>query len=471
MAFKFKTKKRPSLGQAIAGGFAQGVSAGLQRGAELSLQDRLKKQEEEKNRLKTQLDLFNGMIGNIEQSSANREAILRGKQMIIRTDGKVGASQAFSSISPDFTFTPTKAEKEAATKLSTDADIMAAETSAMTSIGMGGLKPSESVVTRREELADIEAGIKADPRAKKDRKSQKDSFGILRFTDTGEQVFEGDAPDRPTQKDVNGRLRFMDDGSLVFSEVEKETTPVNKQLKIDKKGNRILFDPRTGEIEIQEPGTNLSDREKLELRNLMQERTRLLGLKKGESSVSFSFGGEDPITIDSGESSWNESTDQPALNRINKTLKSKYGYDWLGEIKDKSSLNNNVLQRPPSIPEEAWSKSTQEQKVEAVRLYEASLKPTSENVNSMPQGEQSSEVEVSDSGQQPPSATDLGFVPQAPNAGMKFKLPPELVKQFDSGSIVVEEMKGNQVILKTDKGIKKVMPLSKWYTYRFAPMT
>ena len=305
----------------------------------------------------------------------------------------------------------------------------------------------------------------------KDRKSQKDSFGVLRFADTGEQVFKGDAPDRTTKKDVNGRLRFMDDGSLVFSEVEKETTPVNKQLKIDKKGNRILFDPRTGDIEILEEGTNLSDREKLELRNLMQERTRLLGLKNGESSVSFSFGGEDPITIDSGESSWNESTDQPALNRINKTLKSKYGYDWLGEIEDKSLLNNNVLQRPPSIPEEAWSKSTQEQKVEAVRLYEASLKPTSENVNSMPQGEQSSEVEVSDSGQQPPSATDLGFVPQAPNAGMKFKLPPELVKQFDSGSIVVEEMKGNQVILKTDKGIKKVMPLSKWYTYRFAPMT
>ena len=111
MAFKFKTKKRPTATQAFAGGFAQGVSSGLQRGAELSLQDRLKKQEEEKNRLKTQLDLYNGMIGNIEQSSVNREAILRGKQMIIRTDGKVGASQAFSSISPDFTFTLTKSEK------------------------------------------------------------------------------------------------------------------------------------------------------------------------------------------------------------------------------------------------------------------------------------------------------------------------------------------------------------------------
>lgn len=471
MAFKFKTKKRPSLGQAIAGGFAQGVSAGLQRGAELSLQDRLKKKEEEKNRLKTQLDLFNGMIGNVEQSKNNREAILKGKTMIIRTDGKVGASQAFSSISPDFTFTPTKAEQEAATKLSTDADIMAAETSAMTSIGMGGLKPSESVVTRRDKLADIQAGITADPRAKKDRKSQKDSFGILRFTDTGEQVFEGDAPDRPTQKDVNGRLRFMDDGSLVFSEVEKEKPTVNLQYKTDDQGNQFTFNPFTGELNLVKKGEKLSETSKLELKNLLQERTRLLALKKGQSKSTFTFPEEMSFTMDSGGATWDDKVNQPQLDKINNVLINKYKYDWIDKLQGEPLSGELNLQRPPSIPEEAWSKSTQEQKVEAVRLYEASLKPTSENVNSMPQGEQSSEVEVSDSGQQPPSATDLGFVPQAPNAGMKFKLPPELVKQFDSGSIVVEEMKGNQVILKTDKGIKKVMPLSKWYTYRFAPMT
>ena len=87
----------------------------------------------------------------------------------------------------------------------------------------------------------------------------------------------------------------------------------------------------------------------------MQERTRLLGLKKGESSVSFSFGGEDPITIDSGEASWDESKDQPALNRINKTLKTKYGYNWLGESEDEASTEEIDLQRPPSIPEEACS--------------------------------------------------------------------------------------------------------------------
>jgi hypothetical protein len=62
MAFKFKTKKRPSATQAFAGGFAQGVSSGIQQAAQLSLQDRLKRQEDEKNRLKRELDLFNGMV-------------------------------------------------------------------------------------------------------------------------------------------------------------------------------------------------------------------------------------------------------------------------------------------------------------------------------------------------------------------------------------------------------------------------
>ena len=39
MAFKFKTKKRPTAAQAFAGGFAQGVSSGIQQAAQLSLQD------------------------------------------------------------------------------------------------------------------------------------------------------------------------------------------------------------------------------------------------------------------------------------------------------------------------------------------------------------------------------------------------------------------------------------------------
>ncbi|BAQ85331.1 hypothetical protein [uncultured Mediterranean phage uvMED] len=79
MAFKFKTKKRPSLGQAIAGGFAQGVSAGLQRGAELSLQDRLKKKEEFEDFTKGLPQLINlaGLEGKEYEAAQEAQFMIR----------------------------------------------------------------------------------------------------------------------------------------------------------------------------------------------------------------------------------------------------------------------------------------------------------------------------------------------------------------------------------------------------------
>ena len=155
MAFKFKTKKRPSLGQAIAGGFAQGVSAGLQRGAELSLQDRLKKQEEEKNRLKKELDLFNGMVSDVELTQANRETIMRGKRMIIASDGKTGASTVYSAISPDFQFMPSKEEEAIVTK-----QVESEEKKAMQSAGMLGVAPTELEEKQRTKESEIKLGLK-----------------------------------------------------------------------------------------------------------------------------------------------------------------------------------------------------------------------------------------------------------------------------------------------------------------------
>jgi len=207
MAFKFKTKKRPTAAQAFAGGFAQGVSSGIQQAAQLSLQDRLKKQEEEKNRLKRELDLFNGMIGNIEQSSANREAILKGKQMIIRTDGKVGASQAFSSISPDFTFTPTKAEQEAITR-----QISTAEKRAMETAGMVGRPPTELERKQRVLESEVELGLrpikkevlkeaeeKIDTAIAKQEREAKESIGMLAAQPT---------PFEEEQREQEARIRL-----------------------------------------------------------------------------------------------------------------------------------------------------------------------------------------------------------------------------------------------------------------------
>lgn len=155
MAFKFKTKKRPSATQAFAGGFAQGVSSGIQQAAQLSLQDRLKRQEDEKNRLKRELDLFNGMVSNVEQTQANREAIMRGKRMIIASDGKTGASTVFSSVSPDFQFMPSKEEETVVTK-----QVESAEKKAMQSAGMLGVTPTELEKKQRVKESEIKLGLK-----------------------------------------------------------------------------------------------------------------------------------------------------------------------------------------------------------------------------------------------------------------------------------------------------------------------
>ena len=181
MAFKFKTKKRPSLGQAIAGGFAQGVSAGLQRGAELSLQDRLKKQEEEKNRLKKELDLFNGMVSDVELTQANRETIMRGKRMIIASDGKTGASTVYSAVSPDFQFMPSKEEKAQieSDKVNLNKDIELADKIVQSQMPltvtddqdnvtmdlgtMSGLSAPKAEIDRRKDESDIQRGTKKDP--------------------------------------------------------------------------------------------------------------------------------------------------------------------------------------------------------------------------------------------------------------------------------------------------------------------
>lgn len=79
MAFKFKTKKRPTAAQAFAGGFAQGVSSGIQQAAQLSLQDRLKKQEEFKDLKKRLPQLINlaGLEGKEYEAAQEAQFMIR----------------------------------------------------------------------------------------------------------------------------------------------------------------------------------------------------------------------------------------------------------------------------------------------------------------------------------------------------------------------------------------------------------
>ena len=78
MAFKFKVKKRPSLAQAAAGGFAQGVATGINQAAQLSLQDRLKQKEEFKDFRKE----YNENINYIDVSEEERKVLNNARGMM-----------------------------------------------------------------------------------------------------------------------------------------------------------------------------------------------------------------------------------------------------------------------------------------------------------------------------------------------------------------------------------------------------
>ena len=84
MAFKFKTKKRPTAAQAFAGGFAQGVSSGIQQAAQLSLQDRLNKQKEFEDFTKGLPQLINlaGLEGDEYKAAQEAQFMIRRGEIL-----------------------------------------------------------------------------------------------------------------------------------------------------------------------------------------------------------------------------------------------------------------------------------------------------------------------------------------------------------------------------------------------------
>ena len=364
-----------------------------------------------------------------------------------------------------------------------------------------------------------------------DRPTAKDKAGMLRYMDgRKEKVFFDDMPDRAIRDDRNGIATYIDTGEEVFPNVvanqvfEKDAFDISRnvktgalqfptdatknvfqfevapdghkryiegpnknkkvfpgiklpnkfQLKTLKNGDEALFNPATGEITVKVANKQRTPDQNTNLKNLLKERARLLAKKKGDTSFSFGFDSEQSITFDTVGGDFTD-TDTEALKRVENELATNFDYGWLISEYDMTDAD-----RPPSFSKEAWGRSTEAEKKELVNAYQESLlldkqEPRTLINDSGTRYPLSNDtlsptiVDVGTNDQMPPSAVDVGFTAQPPTSGMKFRLPPELVKKFDSGSITVESMQGNKVILKTDKGIKKVMPLSKWYTFRFAP--
>jgi hypothetical protein len=235
MAFKFKVKKRPSLAQAAAGGFAQGVATGINQAAQLSLQDRLRKQEEEKNRLKKELDLFNGMISDVELTQANRETIMRGKRMIIASDGKTGASTVYSSVSPDFEFMPSKEEEKAEDKLVENIEKQAMETA-----GMIGRQPTQLEEKERTKESEIKLGLKPIYKEEEQEGDFLNTYNV--FADGSRKLLTSKSkPVKPQKLKVTKKEEIQEGLDQVFYEYYEDGSKKEVRRQIGKYKEDDLF--------------------------------------------------------------------------------------------------------------------------------------------------------------------------------------------------------------------------------------
>ena len=63
----------------------------------------------------------------------------------------------------------------------------------------------------------------------------------------------------------------------------------------------------------------------------------------------------------------------------------------------------------------------------------------------------------------------IGLTKKMKKVGSDYVKDKEIVKRFGSGKITVQEIKGDKIKVTTATGDIKIIPLSKWYTFRFAP--
>ena len=152
MAFKFKVKKRPNLGQAVASSFA----AGAVQGGQMALQKMLQEREENKKNSSQNLNTFNSLISGFPQTPENRGKILNAKIAVLQGGDPVLAVKAISDGGLDYE-TPAETKKREENELK---NLEATEESVRRKIGMVGSQPTpEEIAARKAENKNSDADL------------------------------------------------------------------------------------------------------------------------------------------------------------------------------------------------------------------------------------------------------------------------------------------------------------------------
>tara|TARA_R100001443_G_scaffold103845_1_gene112329 strand:+ start:498 stop:1448 length:951 start_codon:yes stop_codon:yes gene_type:complete len=152
MAFKFKVKKRPNLGQAVASSFA----AGAVQGGQMALQKMLQEREENKKNSSQNLNTFNSLISGLPQTPENRSSILNARLSVLQGGDPVLAVKAISDGGLDYE-TPAETKKREENELK---NLEATEESLRRKIGMVGSQPTpEEIAARKAENKNSDADL------------------------------------------------------------------------------------------------------------------------------------------------------------------------------------------------------------------------------------------------------------------------------------------------------------------------
>jgi len=165
MAFKFKVKKRPNLGQAVASAY----TAGAVQGGTIALQNAMKEREERKQQSTKELNLFNSGIAGLPLTPENLSKTLPLKMRIAK--GDLTANLAFEMLGMESLDYQTKqekaAEKEAELKkwqtMSEDPKVDARERLAMIDAGMIGKPTTDEIKNVRIKETEVNRGVRPDP--------------------------------------------------------------------------------------------------------------------------------------------------------------------------------------------------------------------------------------------------------------------------------------------------------------------
>ena len=221
MAFKFKVKKRPSMGQAVAKAFA----AGALQGGTTALQNAMKEREDRKNNSTKELNSFNSVIAGLPSTPENLSKIIPIKSKI--ATGEITASNGLDILGVDLDYQTTQqkqaeikareealqVEKDKFANLDSDPDIVAEEMKTKLVTGtkenpvkMVGVPPTKEVIDLRKKEAEIRRGVKTDPtKEKKYRAYNKTTGELMQATESeveGNSNIAFGTPQQPATKKV-----------------------------------------------------------------------------------------------------------------------------------------------------------------------------------------------------------------------------------------------------------------------------